>query len=90
MSHKRRDGGSETGMSLVEVLIALSVGSVLMVGAAALLGAGVPRIHAAGERVRVAMESVDHQQRLIREANSDPESFDWEDLGQGIRRLVEP
>jgi Tfp pilus assembly protein PilV len=77
-------------MSLVEVLVALSVGSLLMVGAVALLGTGLSRIQSAGDRVRIAMESVELQQRLIRQANSEPQTVDWQNQVPGLRRLVEP
>jgi type II secretory pathway component PulJ len=81
---------SDTGASLVEVMVAISLGSILILGATAIIGSGVPRIAAAGDRVRVVMESFETQQRLVREANSDPGSFDWHAHAPQIRRLVEP
>ena len=81
---------SDTGASLVEVMVAISLGSILILGATAIIGSGVPRIAAAGDRVRIAMERGETQQRLVREANSDPGSFAWEDHAPQVRRLAEP
>jgi type II secretory pathway component PulJ len=77
-------------MTLVEVLVAVTVGSLLMVGAAVVAEAGLPRIQAVGDRMRNVMEEVQEQQRLIRQANSDPGSFDWQGRDPAVRRLTEP
>lgn len=86
----RTPAGAQSGVSLVEVLVAVTVGSLLMVGAAAVVGAGLPRIQAVGDRVRSVMEEVQEQQHLIRQANSDPGSFDWQGQAPAVRRLTEP
>lgn len=86
----RAPTASQSGMSLVEVVVALTIGSMLMLSAAAVAGAGLPRMHAVGERVRTAMEQVEEQSRLMRQANSDPVLFDWQGQASPMRRLIEP
>jgi prepilin-type N-terminal cleavage/methylation domain-containing protein len=71
--------GGESGMSLVEVLVAMTVAGVVMLAAATLLRAGLDPIQNAGFRAREAVQLYETQRMLTRDANGlSQSSVSWE------------
>ncbi len=65
----------DRGMSLLEVVVSIAVSSLLMLGAATLVGSGLSPIISSGDRVREVMdryEIVQRQTRDVRIFGSEP------------------
>jgi prepilin-type N-terminal cleavage/methylation domain-containing protein len=60
----------ERGMSLLEVVVATAVASLLMLGAATLVGAGLGPITSAGDRVKEVVDRYEIVQRQTRDART--------------------
>jgi prepilin-type N-terminal cleavage/methylation domain-containing protein len=60
----------DRGMSLLEVVVSTAVASLLMLGAATLVGAGLGPIISAGDRVKEVVDRYEIVQRQTREART--------------------